>query len=187
MREAASIRALRDRIARVFCLGRPFVATMEPQRPVGSLISMNTPLRIVVLSTLVLALAACSGGGSGSGGGQPEGAPAEGGGGEDRGAVTQGDVDALGATLGEAWGVDCGESVVDMAGYPKITCPIPDDMMTPGMASNAVSIQTFTEWEQADSFKESYVLDGEGFEVHDGWFVTAPTPEIAQAAAAELE
>ena len=62
------MRALRDRIARVFCLGRPFAVAMEPQRPVGSLISMDTPLRIVVLSTLALALGACSGGGSGNGG-----------------------------------------------------------------------------------------------------------------------
>ena len=185
MREAASIRLLRARMARVFCLGRPFVATMEPQRPIGSLISMNTPQRIVALSTLVLALAACSGGGSGSGG-DPEGAPTEAGG-DDRGAVTQGDVDALGATLGDAWGVDCGESLVDMAGYPKIVCPIPDDMMTPGMDSNAVSIQTFTEWEQADEFEASYVMDGEGFVVGNGWFVQAPTPEIAEAAASELE
>lgn len=155
-----------------------------------------------VLSTVVL-LAAC-------GGGEPavedgpapveqgdapveDGAPAgdEGGGSIEGDAPGQTypevDLQELVGGLESEWGVDCGEPLVDMAGYPKIVCGIPDDLMSPGMSSNAVSVQGFTEDAQAQEFRDLYVPDDGGFVQGEGWFVNAPTQEIADEAASLLE
>lgn len=100
--------------------------------------------------------------------------------------VTQADVDALGKTLGKAWGVDCGDSVVDMAGYPKVTCIIPDRLMTPGSDGNAVSVMTFKKWRQADTYVASYG-DPKITVVKNGYIVDGPTSKSVNAAVQALE
>ena len=101
-----------------------------------------------------------------------------------RGPVTARDVDDLGAKLGDAgWGdpgVGCGESVVDLAGHPKVVCIFPDEYAEPGQSGNAVSVMTFTEWDQADAYVAEY--GDETTVVEDGFIVDGPHSTAVDAA-----
>ena len=154
---------------------------------------------VFVAGLLGLSVCACSApveedqqAGANEGADQGEGRGGDQGAGEDAptvegpAPVEQGDVAALGAELGEAWGVDCEDPLVDGAGYPKVVCPIPDELMSPGMSSNAVAVQSFEEWWQAEEFVELYVPADEGFVAGEGWFVHAPSQEVAEDAAGGL-
>lgn len=134
---------------------------------------MTRVLMPVVLAALALTLSGC---GSDGGGATPEaGAP-----------VARVDLANLGAAIEDGWGVECGDELVDGAGYPKIVCGIPDELMSPGMGSNAIAVQSFEEAGQEVAFRDSYVPDGEGFVAGDGWFIHAPTQEVADEGASLL-
>ena len=113
---------------------------------------------LLVVPVAALALSAC--GGSGEGATTTTSTSEAVASTDDRGPVTMRDVDDLGAKLGDAgWGdpgVGCGESVVDLAGYPKVVCIFPDEYAEPGQSGNAVSVMTFTEWDQADAYVAEY-------------------------------
>ena len=96
------------------------------------------------------------------------------------------DLGEVGGALEDEWGVDCGEELVDMAGFTKRVCGIPDELMSPGMSSNAVGLHAFTEQSQVDMFRDSYVSEGDGFAQGEGWFLQAPSQEIADQAAAVI-
>lgn len=81
---------------------------------------------------------------------------------------------------GEALGWDCAEEMVDMAGYTKRACAIPDDLMEPGMSSNAIGLHGWSEQEHVDTYEELYLGDGV-LVVGDGWFADAPTERVAAA------
>ena len=138
---------------------------------------MTRVLMPVVLAALALTLSGC---GSDAGGAASDGAtPVEAG-----APVAQVDLAKLGAAIEEGWGVECGDELVDMAGYPKIVCPLPDEFMSPGIPSNALAVQSFEEAGQEVDFRDAYVPEGEGWIAGDGWFVHAPTQEAADEAAA---
>lgn len=100
--------------------------------------------------------------------------------------MAQVDLVEMGKLIEAEWGVECGEQIVDMAGYPKVVCGIPDDLMAPGMTNNAIGLQSFEESGQAEQFRDSYVPEGDGFVIGDGWFVHAPSQEIADRVASIL-
>ena len=143
-------------------------------RPLATLFCMTRLL--VALPLLALALSGCGGGDEP----EPVGEPVEAAQGT---PVAQVDLVQMGAALEAEWGVECGDRIVDMAGYPKVVCGIPDELMSPGMSSNAVALQSFEETGQAEQFRDSYVTEGDGFVIGDGWFVQAPSQEIADEAA----
>lgn len=157
---------------------------------------MNIKSAAVVLSA-TLALAACGGDDGGSDGASPstpaatssEGASEGGAGmapdGEDpRGDVPEVDVAALGQRLG--WEGCEDEPVVDMAGYTKVVCIIPDEHAVPGQDGNAVGIVAFDEWAQADEYVNSYG-DPEVTVIEDGYIVDGPHAEGVDAAVAALK
>lgn len=87
------------------------------------------------------------------------------------------------ADLGEkadALGWDCGEELVDGAGYTKRVCAIPDDLMEPGMSSNAIGLHGWYEQDHVDTYEELYLGDGV-LVVGDGWFADVPTERVASA------
>lgn len=91
----------------------------------------------------------------------------------------------LGA-VGDALGWECGDELVDVAGYTKRVCAIPDDLMEPGMTSNAVGLHAWSERAHVDTYQESYLGDGV-LVVGDGWFADAPTERVAEAVRSALD
>lgn len=99
-------------------------------------------------------------------------------------SVAPADVAALGDELSSA-GWACGEPLVDGAGYDKVVCGIPDDLMTPGMTSNAVGVHAWSEGVHVDTYREMY-LGEDVLVVGEGWFIAGPTQAAADAAAGVL-
>ena len=124
-------------------------------------------MRRLLLTLPALALlAACSGGG----GGLPE-------------TATPADLPTLASTLEGELGVDCdGEVITDYAGFDKVVCSVPDGYDVPegiGMA-----LQSWSDREAMEDWCDSF--GGDGFAAGEGWFVSAPSQEVADAAAEVL-
>lgn len=172
------MRRLRSRMALVLTRrGVVLPGVMYLSTTLATLVSMTRVLMPVVLAALAFTLSGC--GSDGGGATSEEAAPVEAG-----APVAQVGLTKLGAAIEEGWGVECGDELVDMAGYPKIVCPLPDELMSPGMTSNALAVQSFEEAGQEVTFRDAYVPEGEGWVAGDGWFVHAPTQEVADEAAA---
>ena len=167
--------ALRLRTALVLTRrGVVLPGAMYQSTTLATLVSMTRVLMPVVLAALALTLSGC-----GSDGGAVEPDPTV----EQGAPVAEVDLSEMGAAIETGWGVECGDEMVDGAGYPKVVCGIPDELMSPGMSSNAIAVQSFEERSQADQFRELYVPEGDGFTVGDGWFVHAPSQAVADEAA----
>lgn len=139
---------------------------------------------VVVMSAAALALTACGGGASGDGvpstsGGQSDGvATPEGGGsngGSSKGAGSNStppdaprrvDIVKVGEALTKKGWVDCDRKpTVDMAGFRKVGCIVPDRYAVPGQDGNAVYIIEMDSFDTADAYAEyasgnTRMLDG---------------------------
>lgn len=135
---------------------------------------------------LVSSVAACGGGdepvGEGQAGGQEQGAGADAGGGDGQGAALVTDpVPLLEAAQGVEGGLSqCSEEMtVDLAGFGKASCIVPDEYLAVGVESNILQAVVYADEEQRQEFLDNYVTAA----VHEGpgYLATAPTQELLDA------
>ena len=93
------------------------------------------------------------------------------------------DLGTAGDALEAELGVECDDEIVDGMGLGKVVCTVPEGHdVEEGVG---MAVQSFTTVEDGEMFRDTFA--GEGFVMGDGWFVNAPSQEIAEQAAAVLQ
>lgn len=124
--------------------------------------------RLFYVVPFALLLTACGGGDDG---GLPE-------------STTPADLPALASQVEAELGVECdGEVITDMAGFDKVVCTLPEGHESgDGMG---MALQSWSDRAAMEEWRDTWAGDS-GFAAGDGWFVNAPSQEVADEVAAVL-